>query len=941
MDERMLIRKLQAILHDPPEKPLILGRIGHEGRAKEIMASLGLGDDAAIPEEVRTSDHIAAAADRIDFPKDERFVAKFLIDPIIKHPLSAKSFDLGCLNTIIDLNKITSLVDSAIETLYEKYEGDKEKLYLALWRELLEILKNKKDTENALGQLWELLPADTRIPEHSIWDHKRVTSAISGALPKPAFFLFAIGPIQDFIATARKTQDLWAGSYLLSFLSWSAMRVIVENLGPDSIIFPDLCGQPFMDKWLIEEKGIQIDPPDREKLSSPTLPNRFFAVIPEKDAIAIGKEAEKTVRKTFLEIGMAVKGEMEKVTGIPPAAWTHLWERQTEGFIETYWAFTPVSDYKDFIKRYKKLMGLDGSWDFTRLIHEYEKKGFPPNIGTVYGHIYRLTEKVMGSRKAVREFGYSREENYKCTLCGVREPLHPREHKNRPCSEDFGALRGFWVEEMMEKFPVIRRSERLCAVCSMKRFMAQSYFKEHLRLGIEGTFPSISMIATAAFRMRIIERLDNLELSTKIYKFITILERLFEGKEDRLRGNSIPMVRRMCNSNQVQNGDLAYQFASIEGEWLFIDSFRESLKEELPNYSEELCKSAISTLNEIYGYAKDLKINKPSKYYAILLMDGDNMGKWLSGEMSPKIGDVLHPDVKNTLDIDTSWSDLLGMRRPLSPSIHIGVSRALRDFSLKVVREIVEKDHLGKLVYAGGDDVLAFVGLPHLPDVMRKLRACFSGHLSIDDEAERVKIDFEKGNGFIPVDENEEPINPESSGKKVKGFILAMGERATASMGVVIAHCNTNLSKVLDMVRRAEKRAKKVEEKNAWCVVLSKRSGGMEEVSLKWIYGNGNNMLESIPLLKVWVDAFSEERVSPRFAYHFRIESKGLDGLPEKVIALEITRMAARHCKDKNFRKGELNNIVNGLTRLAGESSLEEIGKFLSLAAFLGREVNR
>ena len=35
---------------------------------------------------------------------------------------------------------------------------------------------------------------------------------------KPSLIKFQIGPVQDFIAQARSTRDLWSGSYLLSFL---------------------------------------------------------------------------------------------------------------------------------------------------------------------------------------------------------------------------------------------------------------------------------------------------------------------------------------------------------------------------------------------------------------------------------------------------------------------------------------------------------------------------------------------------------------------------------------------------------------------------------------------------------------------------------------------------------------------------------------------------
>ena len=50
-------------------------------------------------------------------------------------------------------------------------------------------------------------------------------------------FLYAIGPVQDFIATARRSRDLWYGSWMLSELSKAAARKIDEQ-SRDSLIFP-------------------------------------------------------------------------------------------------------------------------------------------------------------------------------------------------------------------------------------------------------------------------------------------------------------------------------------------------------------------------------------------------------------------------------------------------------------------------------------------------------------------------------------------------------------------------------------------------------------------------------------------------------------------------------------------------------------------------------
>src|SRR6185437_4355159 len=95
--------------------------------------------------------------------------------------------------------------------------------------------------------LWDLLPADTRVPDHTIWAHLDLVSAFAGAFAldpagECALLTVALGPVQDFIAAARKASDLWAGSHLLSTLAWQAMKVVCERLGPDAVLFPNLRG---------------------------------------------------------------------------------------------------------------------------------------------------------------------------------------------------------------------------------------------------------------------------------------------------------------------------------------------------------------------------------------------------------------------------------------------------------------------------------------------------------------------------------------------------------------------------------------------------------------------------------------------------------------------------------------------------------------------------
>src|SRR5579885_1733207 len=53
-------------------------------------------------------------------------------------------------------------------------------------------------------------------------------------------FLVSIGPVQTFIASARRSRDLWFGSTLLSELARVAAEKIDRSQGEDSLIFPSI-----------------------------------------------------------------------------------------------------------------------------------------------------------------------------------------------------------------------------------------------------------------------------------------------------------------------------------------------------------------------------------------------------------------------------------------------------------------------------------------------------------------------------------------------------------------------------------------------------------------------------------------------------------------------------------------------------------------------------
>ena len=134
-------------------------------------------------------------------------------------------------------------------------------------------------------------------------------------------FLFqcAIGPVQDFIATARRSRDLWYGSWMLSELSKAAAQALAVEAGIHNLIFPA--------------------PQDINELSPDTdlnVANRVVAVV-QGDPVTIG---EKTVQEAIAQRLKALQQEaLSKVRG---GYDNGLATRQLADLVEYYWVCAPM-----------------------------------------------------------------------------------------------------------------------------------------------------------------------------------------------------------------------------------------------------------------------------------------------------------------------------------------------------------------------------------------------------------------------------------------------------------------------------------------------------------------------------------------------------------------------------------------------------------------------
>ena len=197
-------------------------------------------------------------------------------------------------------------------------------------------------------------------------------------------FLFSIAPVQSFIAQARKTQDLYAGSRILTELCRRGLQEVV-TFHKATCIFPS---------------NDQAD----------SLPNRFLVSLEANDIKSIGQTIEAVVR-TYWKDCICEKvmnfGESPKQTnGIKGI------KQQIENHLDINWAFVDIDTEGGYAKAYEKIERLLGAVknarSFTQFNYQKELGGELGEKGrkcSVDGErnvkFYRLTESEVGKETDV------------------------------------------------------------------------------------------------------------------------------------------------------------------------------------------------------------------------------------------------------------------------------------------------------------------------------------------------------------------------------------------------------------------------------------------------------------------------------------------------------------------------------------------------------------
>jgi CRISPR-associated protein Cmr2 len=955
-DTKFWQTKLAARLHDPGEKALILGRTreGHEGgtvRAlREALFPQGLPEEAE--RLVKRADWWAAAADRPQWPRDLADRVDWPKDPVLIHSVSGKAIDLRQQGRLqeIDPREIEEKSRIHFERLKERCGGDPRKTLLAFWRFGHELVEEKDGSK--LGALWEQLPADTRVPDHSIWEHLDLVSAFAGAFAddpngEVALLALAIGPVQPFIAAARSTSDLWAGSHLLSRLAWEAIRPVCEALGPDAILFPRLRAIPQVDLWLRDQElpdELFVAAPwktsrsaDTNPLFAAALPNRFVALVPASQARQIAETCRDKVRDWLKKLGEKTARRLCEVAGVNDES-AYLFEqvqRQLAGFPEVHWAVVPFS-LIDFSSDGSEVTGTsrladamapffetasgrqpgflgDSAWKVLSDEIQWDDgtRFFTPNPGALYPALYDLVERLLAAAKSVRAFEQLEQQGWRDSITGEAEWLTAdRDHFVLPPGER-KRVETLWTKVAREKPSWAKAGEHLSALSAIKRLWPTLYAEElKSALGID-----FGRFVVSTHTMALAHQLDQwLEKSG-------LCAQGFAAASEKLVRDRVALPVRIMLRHQANPalGDARTLLALLE-EAQESDDEREAAK---------LRDLVRKTLANAAG-ERERAAFRLETYYGLLLMDGDRMGELLSKggyeKAHPTFLESFHPSVRERLRQKAEQNERLAeygkTPRPPSPGRHMAISGALNDFALAVVPHIVQREYLGRLIYGGGDDVLAMLPVADLIPAAARLRDAWSGthRFSLAPDAtdsQRKRLQLQ--NGFAYLDGR---------------LMRMMGESATASAGLVVAHHQAPLAAVLRELRSAEQRAKNEGGRDALSISVIKRSGGMLNVTLKWG--------EAVKLLVALRDFLADPAVSRRAVYNSLEWLKDLPtDAPQEMLGTLLAYQLKRQTASAVAWKEHDGERV--AARLAQEAVKQKdrlgwLARFMGVAEFLARE---
>lgn len=257
----------------------------------------------------------------------------------------------------------------------------------------------------------------------------------------------------------------------------------------------------------------------------------------------------------------------------------------------------------------------------------------------------------------------------KCSLMGNLQELSGYTRsasKNERESQD-----NFWAKIREKTNYDLKPGERLCAVAFVKR-MFPSISQEAIFCTVPLAYPSTPSLAIAHWLEDVITNEPD-----RCLKFARVAKELGSNSE-----RKVAVVQKL-----KEEKPLMADFLNLDPNCFFASTLENNNLWEEQKFADVKLRRELSHRLKCFS-------RLPSPFFALLLMDGDRMGRLLSD----------NADYAST------------------------ISKALGDFSQKVPHIVTR--HNGVCVYAGGDDVFAMLpledALPAAIDLAKEYRKAFS-----------------------------------------------------------------------------------------------------------------------------------------------------------------------------------------------------------------------
>jgi CRISPR-associated protein Cmr2 len=292
--------------------------------------------------------------------------------------------------------------------------------------------------------------------------------------------------------------------------------------------------------------------------------------------------------------------------------------------------------------------------------------------------------------------------------------------------------------------------ERLCAVCATRRFLIPPWRTE--RPDINGpkasdSFHNVWMehgdYSDGRLRMPM--------PSTAAIAAAPYLARLYGQATSRGARDQVATEARsldwpptfFARSLQAVGGSMSDDqepFGKLEPSILFDEPRRAELVAREARTGRPTDAAANERLREAVSRLPG--IDGLSSRFAVVAVDGDRLGRLLLGEadaVGATWSDTLHPRaVERIGGVDEEWAaewrQLLHERRLMGPTLHAFINRAVTTFANRVVPWVVEREFAGRLVYAGGDDILALAPAADALGIAARLHQLWSAPWVLDTE---------------------------------------------------------------------------------------------------------------------------------------------------------------------------------------------------------------